>query len=278
MVNTTIRNISADEYSRNANISYDQCFETIRIRMDGDTCFIQVHRPESNNAINDRLIEELGGVLRSCEGSAKIVVLEGLGDVFCTGADFGEIEQSFKAGKYQNQNPEPLYELWYRIAAGPYVTIAHVRGRTNAGGIGFVAACDIVLCDERATFGLSELLFGLFPACVIPFLNRRIGFSKTNYMTLMTKPISSAQALAWGLVDACEKNSDNLLRKHLLRLRNLSKDGVMRYKRYAYSLESSLWTCKSKAIEANIEVFTNPDNLRKISRYAQTGRFPWEAD
>jgi polyketide biosynthesis enoyl-CoA hydratase PksH len=252
-------------------------YETIRLRTDGEICFIQIHRPGHDNTINDRLIEELSNVLQFCERSAKIVVLEGLADVFCAGADFNEIKQSVEnKSRHPEHNPERLYDVWYQLVCGPYVTVAHVRGRTNAGGIGFVAACDIVLCEAQSTFSLSELLFDLMPACVMPFLIRRMGLAKANYLTLMTQPISASQALAWGLVDAFEENSENLLRKHLLRLRRLSKTGIMRYKRYFNSLDSTLWACKTGAIEANIEVFSDVKNREKIARFAKTGQFPWE--
>jgi hypothetical protein len=89
-------------------------------------------------------------------------------EVFCFGADFKEIQKNFE-NKNQpgQQDPEPLYNLWLQLALGPFITIAHVQGKTNAGGVGFVAACDVVLCDEKAVFSLSELLFGLMPACVL---------------------------------------------------------------------------------------------------------------
>lgn len=254
-------------------------YETLKLRFDEDICFIQLHRPAANNAINDRLVEELGYVLRECEGVAKVVVLEGSAEVFCSGADFREIGMRVDSGNGdQEQGPGPLYDVWQRLACGPFVTLAHVRGRANAGGIGFVAACDIVVCDSTATFSLSELLFGLMPACVLPFLIRRIGFAKANYMTLMTQPVGAAQALQWGLVDACEEGSANLLRKHLLRLRRLDQAGVARYKRYAGGLDDVLTAAKPKALAANIEVFSDPANRQKIARYARTGKFPWESD
>lgn len=254
-------------------------FETIRVRLEEDICFIQIHRPESNNAINNRLIEELTDALGSCEDDAKVVVLEGLPQVFCSGADFKEIQIRLEDGRpNQAQSPEPLYDLWYRLASGPFISVAHVRGRANAGGVGFVAACDIVLSEEKAAFSLSELLFGLMPACVMPFLVRRVGFAKANYLTLMTQPIPGKQAMEWGLVDVCEENSENLLRKQLLRLRRLGKDGITRYKRYASGLDNALETSKSRALEANVEVFSDPENLSRIARYVKTGKFPWEAD
>ena len=252
-------------------------YETIQVRFDEDICFIQIHRPEANNTINDRLIEEFTKALNLCEESVKIVVLEGLPEVFCFGADFKGIQKKLEdAEQHQEQNPEPLYNLWLQLTSGPYITIAHVRGKANAGGVGFVAACDVVLCEEKAVFSLSELLFGLMPACVLPFLIRRMGFSKANYMTLMTQPVSAKQAQDWGLVDAYEENSENLLRKHLLRFRRFTKTGISRYKRYMNTLDDVLVTSRPKALEANIEVFSDPNNLEKVARYVKTGQFPWE--
>ncbi|QGZ37641.1 polyketide biosynthesis enoyl-CoA hydratase PksH [Pseudoduganella flava] len=252
-------------------------YDTLRVRLDDDILFLQMHRPQAANAIDDTLVREIGAALHGAEGAAKVVVLEGLPEVFCNGADFNEIGARLERGA-PPQDPGPLYDLWHRLATGPFVSVAHVRGRANAGGIGFVAACDVVLCDSKATFSLSELLFGVMPACVLPFLARRIGPARANMMTLMTQPIGAAQALDWGLVDGCEENSDNLLRKQLLRLRRLGADGVARYKRYAASLDDTLRHARPLALQANLEVFSDPANLAKIARYARTGKFPWEAD
>lgn len=253
-------------------------YESIKVRAEDSIVFVQMHRPQANNAIDDRLIAELGDALSACEAQATVVVLEGLPEVFCSGADFDEIRGRFERGTIQGQDPEPLYELWRRLACGPFVSVAHVRGRANAGGIGFVAACDLVLAEDAASFSLSELLFGLMPACVLPFLIRRTGIARANYLTLTTQPVSARQALDWGLVDACEADSANLLRKHLLRLRRLGKDGVARYKRYAVELDDSLAAAKPKALAANREVFGDADNVAKIARFVRSGKFPWEAD
>jgi polyketide biosynthesis enoyl-CoA hydratase PksH len=252
--------------------------ETLRVRSDEDICYIQIHRPEANNAIGGRLIEELAGVLEACDEEAKIVVLEGTREVFCPGADFAEIQRGHaqRSGGVRGQNPEALYALWSRLAFGPYVSIAHVRGKANAGGLGFISACDMVLSDETAQFSLSEMLFGLMPACVLPFLIRRIGFARANYLTLLTQPIPARQAREWGLVDACEADSDNLLRKQLLRLRRLGKPAIAGYKRYLAALDETIVTSRPKAVEANARVFGDPGNIEKIARYVQSGQFPWE--
>lgn len=250
-------------------------YETIQVRFQESICFLQIYRPEANNTISGQLVAECNHVLSACEESATVVVLSGSPEVFCFGADFKAIAGTSKKDDH-DAGPEPMYDLWLRMATGPYVTISHVRGKANAGGVGFVAASDIVIADETAQFSLSELLFGLYPACVLPFLIRRIGFQKAHYLTLMTQPISAKQAYEWGLVDAFEPSSEALLRRHLQRLRRLSKGAVRRYKTYMRSIGLQLQDLKSPAVDANREMFSDADNLQAITRYIEEGLFPWE--
>ena len=251
-------------------------YETIKVQFQDSICFLQIDRPEAKNAINGQLIAECSEVLAACEESATVLVLSGSPEVFCFGADFKNIAKGSAGSHEQDGGPGPMYDLWMRMATGPYVTISHVRGQANAGGVGFVAASDIVLADESAQFSLSELLFGLYPACVLPFLIRRIGFQKANFLTLTTNPISAKQALEWGLVDAVEGNSELLLRRQLQRLRRLSKTAIRRYKTYMSRISMPLHDLKPAAMAANVEVFSDVDNLRAITRYVERGVFPWE--
>jgi polyketide biosynthesis enoyl-CoA hydratase PksH len=251
-------------------------YETIKVQFQESICFLQIDRPEANNTINGQLVAECNDVLSVCEESATVVVLSGSPEVFCFGADFKAIANPLKKTHEQDDGPGPMYDLWLRLATGPYVTISHVRGKANAGGVGFVAASDIVLADENAQFSLSELLFGLYPACVLPFLIRRVGFQKAHYLTLMTQPISAKQACEWGLADACEPLSEALLRRHLQRLRRLSKIAIRRYKTYMSRVGAPLQNLKSLAVAANLEIFSDADNLQAISRYVEQGVFPWE--
>lgn len=250
-------------------------YETINVKFQESICFLQINRPEANNTINAQLVAECNHVLSACEESATVVVLSGSPEVFCFGADFKAIAGASKM-RHDQEGPGPLYDLWLRLATGPYVTISHVRGKANAGGIGFVAACDIVLADETAQFSLSELLFGLYPACVLPFLMRRVGFQNAHYLTLMTQPISVQQACEWGLVDAFEPRSEVLLRRHLQRLRRLSKTAIRRYKTYSSRISLPLQDLKSLAVAANQEVFSDAGNLQAVTRYVERGLFPWE--
>ncbi len=257
-------------------------YETIKVRFENSICFLEIARPEAKNTINAQLVSELSEAVSACEESATVIVLSGSPEVFCFGADFKDIARRnamLTAGdrpEHGDAGPGQMYDLWLRLATGPYVTISHVRGQANAGGIGFVAASDIVLADETAQFSLSELLFGLYPACVLPFLIRRIGFQKANYLTLMTQPIPARQALEWGLVDAVEPRSEILLRSHLQRLRRLSKIAICRYKNYVSRISMPLRDLKSAAVAGNVEISSDAGNLQAITRFVERGVFPWE--
>jgi len=250
-------------------------FQTIEVRHQGPICWVQMNRPETGNVINSSLVEEIDYVLSELCGQSTIVVLEGTPETFCLGADFRQLHAQLQQEAAAN-DPEPLYDLWMKWATGPYITVSHVRGKANAGGIGFVAASDIVIADASARFSLSEMLFGLLPACVMPFLIRRIGLQRANYMTLTTSPIDPEQARQWGLVDAYEANSAALLRRHLLRLKQLPRKAIERHKRYLHADGHSLLQAKSAALAANREVFADPENLQRIVRYVETGLLPWE--
>lgn len=251
-------------------------YGTIQVRFEDSVCYLQFNRPASNNAINAQLVAECSAVIAICEEMATIVVLSGLPEAFCLGADFNEVTKGCDPAYVAYEGPGPMYDLWLRLATGPFVVISFVRGKANAGGLGFIGASDIVLADESAQMSLSELLFGLYPACVLPFLIRRIGFQKAHFLTLSTQAISAKQAYECGLVDAFEAQGEALLRRHVMRLRRLSRTALKRYKTYVGRLGTPLAEHRDAAIAGNLEVFRDEDNLRAISRYVQEGLFPWE--
>lgn len=255
-------------------------YQTLQADFRDSVCRIQLARPDDGNPINDQLVAELHAVLSLCEQRSNVVVLSGSAQAFCAGADFQGLARASRGeeGPSGAVDPDALYRLWLRMATGPFITIAHVEGKANAGGIGFVAASDIALAGEQAQFSLSELLFGLYPACVMPFLVRRVGQQRAHYLTLTTQSIPARQAAEWGLVDAVDAHSERLLQRHLLRLTRLRKPDIEAYKAYMQKLAPQLLAMQGTAVAANAEMFANPKTLRAITDYVERGVFPWEAD
>lgn len=249
-------------------------FETIDLDCKDGLAVVRFLCEDRGHPINAGFIRDLSEVVRMCEDKdgPALLVLGGSPSVFCLGGDLQGVNPDSAP-----EDPAPLYDLWLRLATGPFISVAVVEGKANAGGVGLAAACDIVLAGSGASFALSELLFGLFPACVQPFLARRIGLQRAHYMTLSTQPVSAAQALQWGLVDALEDPVEALLRKQLLRLRRISKRAVGKYKEYAADSLGMLQECRSSALDANRAMFADPIIRGGIHRYVVEGKFPWEA-
>lgn len=242
-------------------------YKTIDVNIIDQVCFIKINREESDNSINDILIQEFDEILDYCEKNIKIVVIEGNDQSFCTGADFKTlINNDMQINTYE-KNPEQLYNIWKKLNQGGFVSISHVKGKANAGGIGFIVASDIVISSENAVFSLSEMLFDLIPACVMPFLIKKIGINKANYYTMMTKPFSAIEACNCGLVSICSDKSDFELKKCILRLSYLSKDVIKVYKDYLNKLNKFIDNSEEIAIKTNVEVFSNKNALDKIEQF-----------
>lgn len=249
---------------------------TIRLQFRDGLCLLDFDRPGARNAINRALIEECHRALDLClEREVNVLALRGSREAFCTGADFDELARGGEGG--DGAEGARLYGLWARMTEEPFVTVAQVRGEVTGGGMGFVAACDLVLAEPSASFALPELLFGLFPACVLPFLTRRVGFQRAHYLTLTTKRLPAETAAEWGLVDDCGPDADELLRRHMLRLGRLSRAAVGRYKRYSAQMYGGLREWEPRAVAANREIFRDDENRRAIADYVAEGLFPWES-
>lgn len=251
-------------------------YETLRFSSENAVCRMQLYRPDDNNTITETMVRECHEVLDHCERFCTVLVVEGLPEVFCHGADLSSYHQNFDVGQEAEYDPSSLYDLWTRMVTGPVVTVAHARGTTMAGGVGFIAASDIVIADRAASFCLSELLFGLYPAMVWPFLSRRLGHQRAHYMTLMTKPVTAEDAAAWGLVDICAERSDVVVSQHLRRLDKLPKSGVAAYKHFVNDQTGPFRTQREVSVAANRKMFSDAENLERIGRFVEHGVYPWE--
>lgn len=249
-------------------------YTTLKTRFVRGAAILTFESPANDNSITPLFLEEFQAALAALPREVGVLVLEGSPHVFCTGADLHRLD---------DRNPgdlvdaETLYRLWTGLMSGPYITIAHVRGRAMAGGIGFVASCDLVIAEETARFSLPELLFGLYPACVMPFLIRKIGFQRTHAMTLLSETLSAETALSWGLVDKMGGDSARLLDQTLRRLERLDPSSVSQYKAYANGLCRRIGELREDAVRENRKLFSDAGKLALIKRYSETGLFPWEA-
>jgi methylglutaconyl-CoA hydratase len=151
------------------------------------------------------------------------VVLTGDGPAFSAGADLNMMKASAAFTEEQNLNDAlSMAELFGAINTFPCPVIARVNGAAMGGGLGMVAACDIVIAVETAQLAFSEVRLGIAPAVISPFVVRKIGESQARMLFVTGEVFSAAHAREIGLVHivtspeeldaAVEKKVNELLR------------------------------------------------------------------
>lgn len=257
------------------NGSSAMSYQTLRVRQQPGIQFVQLYRPEANNAINAPLVQELSALLAAVEQepTINVVVLEGLPDVFCSGMDFQEYVNT-ETGDEQ-QRMADFFRFLRQLAESSKIIVAKVQGKVNAGGIGLVAGSDLVVADNEASFALSELLFGLLPAMVLPFLIQRVGLQRAKLLALTTQPIQAAEAQRWGLVDEIGADPNQVLRPYLQRWRRLSPLAIRRLKQYLHQLQPIDAATQALAVKTIAEVTADPVVKEGIRRYVAEGVAPW---
>ncbi|WP_415169766.1 enoyl-CoA hydratase family protein [Nocardioides sp.] len=139
---------------------------------------ITLDSPHNRNALSQQLTTELLAALEraAADDAARIVLLQAAGTVFCSGADLSEA-----ATVPMDQGARVIVALQRAIVAHPKPVVTRLAGAVRAGGIGLVAASDIVVAAEDASFALTEVRLGLAPAAisltVLPRLTSRAAAS-----------------------------------------------------------------------------------------------------
>lgn len=242
------------------------------------TWVLRFNRPEARNAINRALLVELNTVLDAAAKDADLamIVLEGDKNFFCSGMDFRELTGALASGA-GGQEVEAYTSLYMktlkRFTDIPKWIAAKIEGRVNAGGVGFAAACDFVLAAPEASFSLSEILFGLLPASVVPFLIRRVGFQKTYLMTLLAKTVPASEALQMGLVDelANVESLDESIRKLLIRVGRVKPEAMAHAKKFFTHMSGVNESMTLEATRTITRLIQDPKNQASIKSFLSEG-------
>ncbi len=234
-----------------------------------------IDRKKQRNSINSLLIKELSLLLDEVERrpDVKMLVISGSAGFFCTGMDFDEAVANTS---FSESNFSDYMILLKRFTISPKIVVARVEGQVLAGGVGVAAACDLVLATADSIFGLSELLWGLVPAMVMPFLVRRIGFQSAYRMALTTETLSAGEANKLGLVDIVDSNLDATLQRISRRLLRLESNSVEHLKRYMRDMWIINEQMEETAVSASYHFGSNPKVRENLKRFVSHGQFPWE--
>ncbi len=158
---------------------------------------ITLDSPHNRNALSRRLLTELFDALDRAESDddARVVLIRSADRVFCSGADLTEAAEGG-----MEKGAQALVALQRRIVSHPCPVVTRLAGPVRAGGLGIVAASDVVICGHDVTFAFTEVRLALTPAVisltVLPRLTSR-GAAETF---LTGRSFGAAEAVAMGLV------------------------------------------------------------------------------
>lgn len=172
--------------------------------------------PANRNALSKAMRAQLRDALAAAlaDDAVRVIVLDHTGRVFCSGMDLSEAAGGGAEEQGVREFPEILSAIW----SSPKPVLAAVRGPARAGGVGLLAACDVVVAGASASFGFSEVRLGLVPAVISAVVLPRMLPHVAHRLMLTGEVFDAATAAAGGLVDLVADDVDAALESQVTAL------------------------------------------------------------
>lgn len=180
-------------------------YQHLLTQRDGPVEYLTLNRPEVRNAFNEHVIDELtrwAGVTAG-DRQVRAVVLAGAGKMFCAGADLTWMSKMVSYTREENvRDAQAMARMFSALDSLPMPVIGRIHGAALGGGSGLAAVCDIVVADEDAVFGFTEVKLGILPAVISPYALAKLGRSAARELFLTGMRFGAHRAREIGLVHA----------------------------------------------------------------------------
>lgn len=187
--------------------NYEGRWKTVEVKVEEGIAWVTLNRPEKRNAMSPTLNREMREILETLEqdADAGVVVLTGAGDAWTAGMDLKEYFREVDAGpeilqeKIRREASEWQWKL-LRMYSKP--TIAMVNGWCFGGGFSPLVACDLAIAADEATFGLSEINWGIPPGNLVSkAMADTVGHRESLYYIMTGRTFDGVKAAQMGLVN-----------------------------------------------------------------------------
>jgi methylglutaconyl-CoA hydratase len=179
--------------------------ELVHLTVDAGVATITLDSPDNRNALSAQLRKELLEHLATAisDDAARVIVLTHTGRVFCSGMDLKEARGD-APGQGITEFPAILERIW----TSPTPVVARVAGPARAGGVGLVAACDVAVAADDATFAFSEVRIGVVPAVISVTVLPRLLPRAAHELFLTGESFDGHRAARIGLVNSAVPGFD----------------------------------------------------------------------
>ncbi|HEX3790922.1 MAG TPA: enoyl-CoA hydratase-related protein, partial [Pseudonocardiaceae bacterium] len=174
--------------------------ELVHYQVERGVATITLDSPHNRNALSTQLRGELSGHLGTAIGdpAVRVVVLDHTGPVFCSGMDLKEAGGAAAGSQGVNEFPAILERIW----TSPKPVVAKLAGPARAGGVGIVAACDLAVAADTATFAFTEVRIGVVPAVISVTVLPRLLPRAAHELFLTGETFDADRAVHIGLLNA----------------------------------------------------------------------------
>ena len=175
-------------------------YEFITTEVKGRVALITLNRPKQLNALNAKLMQELGAALGAFDADESIgaILLAGGEKAFAAGADIAAMKDWNFLDVYRD---DYITRDWEHIRNVRKPVVAAVGGYALGGGCELAMMCDIVIAGQSARFGQPEINLGTFPgAGGTQRLPRAVGKAKAMDLILTARMMDAEEAERAGLV------------------------------------------------------------------------------
>jgi enoyl-CoA hydratase/carnithine racemase len=231
----------------------------------GHVLHLNLNRPEKRNALNVELCRELCEAIEGADSDPAIhvVLLTGAGKSFCAGMDLGEV-----AGPPDTAEIDALHERLFTLGTRVSTPmVAAVRGAALAGGTGLVSNCHVVIAEEAATFGLTEVRVGLWPFLVFRACSAAMGERRTLELSLTGRIFGAAEGVDFGLVHEVAADAPGRAAEVAQEIAGFSAFAIRKGMTTMQQSRGKSWQEGGElALKARQEVFASPgfrEGLRK---------------
>jgi trans-feruloyl-CoA hydratase/vanillin synthase len=183
-------------------------WETVHVEFEDGIAWVALDRPEKRNAMNPKLNAEMIQVLEKLEADDRcgVLVLTGSGESFSAGMDlkeyFREVDKGPESLQLKVRRDAALWQ-WRMLRTYSKPTIAMVNGWCFGGAFTPLVACDLAIAADEATFGLSEINWGIPPGSVVnKALAETVGSREGLYYVMTGRTFDGQAAARMGLVNA----------------------------------------------------------------------------
>jgi methylglutaconyl-CoA hydratase len=245
---------------------------------DGGCITLWLDNSKRKNAIDDEMLFQLLDLLSDAgqDSRCRLVAFRGVGGSFCAGRDVSGL------GKEQQRDPlQTLSDLLGAIRSFPKPTLAVVEGPAVGLGMAIVCACDLVIADETAKFGVPEAKLGLTPSLTAVSAIRTLPRKIALDLMFAGRFLNAEEAVRYGLANQAVTSAglEAARIKAIENIRAMSPNALKRAKRLLLASETlDVDAAMQAAVDVARQSLTDPDSREGLYAFRKKQKPSWATD